>query len=190
MRGLQQNRNVSGLDQAPKLTSPQRRERAERPSGPKRYRCRTQYSFARPVKEKLDLDSKPNCAIVRCRCAISAATGWLSFFVQIETGTSRSRPINRSHNRQEVTVMKFTSSLAIAGMVALLGASAAMAQMTPAKPAAPAAPAAATKPAPAPATDKMAVSKECSDQANAKNLHGKERRKFREQCKHNGGKAM
>jgi hypothetical protein len=85
--------------------------------------------------------------------------------------------------------MKFTSSLAIAGMVALLGASAAMAQMTPAKPAAPAAPA-ATKPAPAPAGDKMAISKECSDQANAKNLHGKERKKFRAECKRNGGKAM
>ena len=94
--------------------------------------------------------------------------------------------------------MKFTSSFAIAGMVALLGASAAMAQMTPAKPAAPAAPAATTKP-PAATTkpmttpmagDKMAISKECSDQANAKNLHGKERKKFREECKHNGGKAM
>ena len=44
----------------------------------------------------------------------------------------------------------------------------------------------ATKPA---ATDKAAISKECSDQANAKNLHGKARKKFRAACKKNGGKA-
>jgi psiF repeat len=31
---------------------------------------------------------------------------------------------------------------------------------------------------------KKAKSKECSDQADAKGLHGKERKKFREQCKH------
>jgi len=43
-------------------------------------------------------------------------------------------------------------------------------------------------PAPAP-TDKAAISKSCSDQANAKNLHGKERKKFRAACKKNGGKA-
>ncbi|MGC1446901.1 MAG: PsiF family protein, partial [Xanthobacteraceae bacterium] len=33
------------------------------------------------------------------------------------------------------------------------------------------------------------VSKSCSDQANAKGLHGKARKKFRSDCKHNGGKA-
>ena len=38
--------------------------------------------------------------------------------------------------------------------------------------------------------DKKAVSKSCSDQANAKSLHGKARKKFRSECKHNGGKAM
>jgi hypothetical protein len=176
-----------GLDQAPKAAAAA--ANGSKSKRPKRYRWRTKYSFARPVKEKVDLDSNANCAIISCGCAILAATGWLSFFVQIETGTSRSRPIDRSHNRQEVKVMKFTSSLAIAGMVALLGASAAMAQMTPAKPAAPAAPAAAKPAAPAPAMDKMAISKECSSQADAKNLHGKERKKFRESCKHNGGKA-
>jgi psiF repeat len=36
--------------------------------------------------------------------------------------------------------------------------------------------------------DKKAISKACSDQANAKNLHGKERKKFRAECKHKGGK--
>jgi hypothetical protein len=51
--------------------------------------------------------------------------------------------------------------------------------------------------APAPATgtqtksdaDKKAISKACSDQANAKGLHGKERKTFRSACKKNGGKA-
>jgi hypothetical protein len=37
--------------------------------------------------------------------------------------------------------------------------------------------------------DKQAISKACSDQANAKGLHGKERKKFRADCKKNGGKA-
>jgi hypothetical protein len=39
------------------------------------------------------------------------------------------------------------------------------------------------------ATDKKAISQSCSDQANAKGLHGKARKKFRSACKHNGGKA-
>jgi Rieske Fe-S protein len=37
--------------------------------------------------------------------------------------------------------------------------------------------------------DKKAISKACTDQANAKGLHGKERKKFRAQCKKNGGKT-
>jgi hypothetical protein len=42
--------------------------------------------------------------------------------------------------------------------------------------------------APAPsATDKQAISKTCSDLANQRNLHGKERRKFRRACRRNGG---
>ena len=36
--------------------------------------------------------------------------------------------------------------------------------------------------------DKKAISKACSDQANAKGLHGKERKKFRSECKRRGGK--
>jgi hypothetical protein len=35
--------------------------------------------------------------------------------------------------------------------------------------------------------EKKAISKKCSDLANAKNLHGKERKKFRAECKHKGG---
>jgi hypothetical protein len=57
---------------------------------------------------------------------------------------------------------------------------------------APSTPAPAAQPA-APAKmstdDKKAVSKSCSDQANAKGLHGKARKKFRSDCKHTGGKT-
>jgi hypothetical protein len=44
-------------------------------------------------------------------------------------------------------------------------------------------------PAPAATADKKAISKSCTDQANAKGLHGKERKKFRSACKHAGGKV-
>jgi len=37
--------------------------------------------------------------------------------------------------------------------------------------------------------EKKAISKSCSDQANAKGLHGKERKHFRSECKRHGGKA-
>jgi hypothetical protein len=35
---------------------------------------------------------------------------------------------------------------------------------------------------------KQAISKACSDQANAKGLHGKARKSFRAKCKRHGGK--
>jgi len=37
--------------------------------------------------------------------------------------------------------------------------------------------------------DKKAISKACSDQANAKGLHGRERKKFKSECKRAGGKV-
>jgi len=37
---------------------------------------------------------------------------------------------------------------------------------------------------------KKAVSKSCTDQANAKGLHGKARKKFRSECKKAGGKPQ
>jgi psiF repeat len=49
-------------------------------------------------------------------------------------------------------------------------------------------PAAADQAAGGATMDKKAISKACSDQANAKNLHGKARKKFRAQCKLKGGK--
>ena len=75
------------------------------------------------------------------------------------------------------------------GAAVLLSVSPALAQ-TPAastdKPAAAAADKTTAK-AKAPRTAK---SLECSKQADAKGLHGKERKKFRSECKHSGGKAQ
>ncbi len=52
----------------------------------------------------------------------------------------------------------------------------------------------AQAPAAAPAKmtpdEKQAISKSCSDQANAKGLHGKERKKFRSDCKSHAGKPQ
>jgi hypothetical protein len=79
--------------------------------------------------------------------------------------------------------MKFVISAALLSFV--IGAGTALAQTSTPAPAPSAAPA-ATAPA---ATDKKAISKSCSEQADAKGLHGKARHKFRSACKHNGGKA-
>jgi hypothetical protein len=75
--------------------------------------------------------------------------------------------------------MKMTSLIAYTMIFSLSAVPFALAET----PAAPAAPAATTA---APMTDdaKKAKSKECSTEADAKGLHGKERKKFREQCKH------
>ena len=68
--------------------------------------------------------------------------------------------------------------IAVSALLALMiGIGAAFAQ----------APAAPAKMSP---DDKKAISKTCSDQANAKGLHGKERKKFRSECKHNAGKPQ
>ncbi len=87
--------------------------------------------------------------------------------------------------------MKKIPTLALVALFGLVSASASFAQTpAPAKPAAPAAaaPAApAAAPAAAPmkmgAAEKAAMSKKCSADADAKGLHGKERKKFREACK-------
>ena len=75
--------------------------------------------------------------------------------------------------------MNFTKTVALMSMLAFSGAAFAE------TPAAPAAPAAAVA---APATAKVkapmtAKAKECSAQADAKGLHGAERKKFRAACK-------
>jgi psiF repeat len=65
-----------------------------------------------------------------------------------------------------------------------IGVGAALAQTDTPAPAAP--PAAGSKMT---ADQKKAISKSCSDQANAKGLHGELRKKFRSACKKAGGKA-
>jgi len=77
--------------------------------------------------------------------------------------------------------MRLSKTLMMSAFVILLGSSTTIAQPTPATK-----PAAAT---PAAEADKKAVSKACSDQANAKGLHGKKRKTFRYACKKSGGKA-
>jgi psiF repeat len=47
-----------------------------------------------------------------------------------------------------------------------------------------------TSSAPPSADEKKAISKSCTEQANAKGLHGKARKKFRFECKHAGGKPQ
>jgi invasion protein IalB len=89
--------------------------------------------------------------------------------------------------------MSLSNRMAIAAVASLLLAGSAFAQTAPA--AAPAAktdtaaPAAKTETAPAAATDKKvhsAISLECSRQADEKGLKGKERKKFRRECKKAG----
>ena len=85
--------------------------------------------------------------------------------------------------------MKITTLL-ISATLACAMASSAFAQTAPAAPAAtPAKPAVAAPTAPAKATtakpaqaERSAKSIDCSKQADGKNLHGKERKKFRETC--------
>ena len=61
---------------------------------------------------------------------------------------------------------------------AVIGSAAALAQ-TP-----------AAQPSSSAKLGKEAISKACSDQANAKGLHGKARKKFRSECRRTGGKSM
>lgn len=78
---------------------------------------------------------------------------------------------------------RFSARAAAAAMVSLMLAGSAFAQ-TPAPMAKPA-PAAKTTATEKPRTE---ASLECSKQADAKGLHGQERRKFRSECKKTGAK--
>ena len=80
-------------------------------------------------------------------------------------------------------MMILSTRAAATAFASLLLMSSAFAQTT-----APAAPAPAAKTAPAPKAEKApvvhtAASLECSKEADAKGLHGKERKKFRSECK-------
>ncbi|KQW18933.1 phosphate starvation-inducible protein PsiF [Afipia sp. Root123D2] len=94
-------------------------------------------------------------------------------------------------------MMKISSFCLATAVTSFLLAGSAFAQTTPApaaKPAATAPKAATTAPKAATTTPKAAkprtaASLECSKQADAKGLHGKERKKFRSECKRNASKA-
>jgi psiF repeat-containing protein len=93
-------------------------------------------------------------------------------------------PIRTDHipHRGEKDMMTKSTVVAVLAFSLAIGAGAALAQNPP--PAADQAPAAA----PAASADKAAISKACSEQATAKGLHGKERKKFKRKCKRKGGK--
>ncbi len=76
-----------------------------------------------------------------------------------------------------------SSRAAATAFASLLLISSAFAQTAAPTTPAPAAPAPATKMAPAEKKPRTATSLECSKEADAKGLHGKERKKFRSECK-------
>jgi hypothetical protein len=95
----------------------------------------------------------------------------------------RQGPIRTDHipHRGEKDMMTKSTVVAVLAFSLAIGAGAALAQNPPPAAEAPAA-------APAASADKAAISKSCIAQANAKGLHGKERKKFKRRCKHKGGK--
>ena len=70
--------------------------------------------------------------------------------------------------------MRLSTALMLSAFVVLIGLGGALAQTA-------SAPTAAD-------LERKAISKACSDQAKAQNLHGKEKKAFRSECKKNGGK--
>jgi phosphate-selective porin len=84
-------------------------------------------------------------------------------------------------------VVPHAAAAAVAFSLMLAGSAFAQSTATPA----PAAPAAKTAPAKMSKTksERTAASLECSTQADAKGLHGKERKKFRSECKKGATKA-
>ena len=90
---------------------------------------------------------------------------------------------------KEKKPMTRSSVVAAALLVFALGAGAAWAEDPPqagSPPPAASQPPATTAPAMS-ASEKAAIAKSCIDQANAKELHGKKRKKFKKACKRAGG---
>lgn len=85
-------------------------------------------------------------------------------------------------------IITLAASIAFAGLLST-GAFAATTSTAKTTTAAPAAAATAKKKTSTMSPEKQAVSKQCSSLADAKGLHGKNREKFRAECKKNGGKA-
>jgi hypothetical protein len=78
--------------------------------------------------------------------------------------------------------MRLSSIIGLSAILLVLGSGTGLAKT----------PAPATPPpeasAPAAGPEVKGIAKECSQQASAKGLHGKDRRKFRAECKKTGGK--
>ena len=85
--------------------------------------------------------------------------------------------------------MKLLSTIALSATIAIIGAGAGFAQAPVTTTMAPK-PAATTPAAKPTSAEKAAISKACSEQADAKNLHGKERKNFRAECMRRGGKPF
>jgi psiF repeat len=84
---------------------------------------------------------------------------------------------------QKEAAMRLSQTIGLSAILLALGCGIGLAQ-TPA-------PATSTPESTAPAAsgpETKGIAKECSSQATAKGLHGKERRKFRADCKKTGGK--
>jgi uncharacterized protein involved in copper resistance len=101
------------------------------------------------------------------------------------------RPISYHPTTKEKDPMSRSSVVAAALLALALGVGAAWAEDQP--PAAGSPPPSTNQPAattaPAMSTaEKAAIAKSCTDQANAKGLHGTARKKFRSACKKAGGK--
>jgi hypothetical protein len=109
-------------------------------------------------------------------------SGIIGCVICCNRATRRSAGLIDSHGARiisEENMMTKTSVVAALLLSLAIGLGPAWAQQD--QPAAPPAPKAQMSP------EKKAISKKCSDLANAKNLHGKERKKFRAECKRKGG---
>jgi hypothetical protein len=93
--------------------------------------------------------------------------------------------LNETPTTGENTMMKHLVAATLLSFAVGFGPAAAQNPPAASTPAPSATPSPST---PMSATDKQAISKSCTDQANAKGLHGKARKKFRSDCKHKGGK--
>jgi hypothetical protein len=97
---------------------------------------------------------------------LHSVAGWLYRAGLVHTNARRAREYPMKEASSIITAIAVASFLFVGSAVAQTAAPA----------------------SPAPAMDKKAISKTCSDQATAKSLHGKERKKFRASCIKAGGK--
>jgi hypothetical protein len=84
--------------------------------------------------------------------------------------------------------MKLLTAILVSGSIAVGGMGTGFAQAPATTPGSAATKPATTNPVKPMSAEKAAISKACSQQADEKKLHGKDRKKFRSACKRNGGK--